>query len=738
MRRLVFLPTALPAVCACRQATAQNSPQSVSPADISGHFATEFGDPLSAELFNRLFGPLFPTGSGGGAATAFSTLVGYVNLAVLSVGGLLLAYNIAAGLLQSAHEGEVLGRRWSSLWAPLRVLFAVALLMPMPNLGGYNGVQAGVAWIVKGSTMLASNLWSLGSGVILSGDIPLTGTAARLDGGVFASVYRNQLCLWLANYQFQAAGSPLRVSFETIASASRPIIMSSVEGERENICGSYLLPETPAYIARFGSASPALAGEFSAMHADMLRLLIASADAIIARQWPVLISEQGTLPPVSTSVAMAVSAANQRLSTGAGSILNSAAAAVGRQGDARRLIEEHISGGGCADSRGCFGAGWIGAGNWHMMIARLNSELMGLLNAEVTVRESRHVSGDTGGLNRQVVLAVDSPGWLRRTFSSADANKYLHVEEATRIWNRATGQLDRESVRLAALGVSLSGDILRDAAPSGRSGLFARIWQIGFADAVGGMIDMFSPSKWADDPIVGIVRMGNWYLDAAGALIFGGGAVSLLSGGFGTAVVFLIAAPLAAIGVTQSFIIPMLPFFYWILAVAGYFLLVIEAVAAGSLWALAHLRLDGEGISGDAGRSGWLLLLGLTLTPALMILGYFAAMTLFRVVAGLFDTGMYYAMAALATASPIVAVFGLIAAGLLIVLGYIVMLERSFSLVSAFPGRVLRWVGSEAGLSDGSGEQRFKTATEALASSIGSGASRGGQLAVQRLRSIGA
>ena len=112
-------------------------------------------------------------------------------------------------------------------------------------------------------------------------------------------------------------------------------------------------------------------------------------------------------------------------------------------------------------------------------------------------------------------------------------------------------------------------------------------------------------------------------------------------------------------------------------------------------------------------------------------------MTLFRVVAGLFDAGMFYAMSALATASPIVAVFGLIAAGFLIVLAYVVIIERSFSLISAFPGRVLRWAGSEANLSDGGGERRFSSGTGAIASSIGGGASKAGQMASQRLRSFG-
>ena len=744
-RALVLTPTAaVAAVTALAGAAAAQQPlRPDAGAAIADLFATEFGDLRSAELLNQIFGPLFPTAGGGSPATAFSTLIGMLNLAVLTVGGLFLAYNITAGLLQSAHEGEMLGRRWSSLWAPLRVVFAIALLIPAPGLGGYNSIQAGVAWIAKGSTMLASELWSHGARVILSGEIPLTGAAARLDGELFAAIYRNQLCLRLANHQFEAAGSLLRVRFEPVQSNGRPLIMSTIGGGREEICGAYLLPETPAHIARLGPAAPAIERDFRDMHSDLLQGLIAAADDILAAQWPVLISQQGALPPFAADIGAAMNSANRRLAAGGQALLAAVAGSVNRPGEARDRLESHITGTGCGTTPDavseprCTGEGWIGAGNWHMTIARLNSEMMGLLNAAPTVRESRYISDEANRLNRQIVISADAPGWLQRMVSGIDGNKYLHVEEAARIWRAATGQMERASLRLATSGITLSSDILQQAAPVGRSGLLGRIWQIGFADAIDSMIQLFSPANWADDPIVGVVRMGNWYLDVAGTLIFSGGAASLLSSGFGTVVVFLVAAPLAAIGVTQSFVLPMLPFFYWILAVAGYFLLVVEAVAAVSLWALAHLRLDGEGISGDAGRFGWLMLLGLTLTPALMVLGYFAGMTLFRVVAGLFDAGMFYAMSALSTASPIVAVFGLIAAGFLIVLAYVVIIERSFSLISAFPGRVLRWAGSEANLSDGGGERRFSGGTAAVASSIGGGASKAGQLASQRLRSMG-
>ncbi len=708
-------------------------------------FASEFGDIRSAALFNQILGPLYPSANGGRAgATPFSLLIGLVNLIFLAIGGWLFAYNLTAGLLQSAHEGAFLGRRWSSLWAPLRVLFAVALLIPAPGLGGYNVIQGGVAWLTKGATLMASELWSKGSEIVLAGEIPLTGASPRLDNELFGAIYRNQLCLWLANHQFALADSPMRVQFSP-QKTSPLTIMSSVDGRRESICGSYRLPATPAYISKLESSmAPAIESQFRAMHADILQNLIAKADAIVAKQWPFLISKQGELPAISEDIWNAFQTANQSLVVGSEALMSSVSAMVNESNQARQRIIEKISHTGCgvhssslSHPTACGGTGWIGAGNWHMTMARLNSELMGLLNARSQAEESHYLNDGFAQFNTQVVRSANPLGRLSQMFVGTDYNKFLHIDEAARIWQDATRQFDRAAIRLGATSRPVSGQFFHDEQPVvGRTGWLGKIWQIGFADAIGSMVTVLSPGQWADDPIVGVVRMGNWYLDVAGALIFGGAATSILSGGFGTAVIFMVAAPLTAIGVTQSFILPALPFIFWILAVASYFLLVIEAVVAASLWAVAHMRLDGEGISGEAGRYGWLMLLALTMTPSLMILGYLAAMVLFRVTAQLFDAGMFYAMSALAHASPLVAIFGIMASGFIIIFAYTVLMERSFSLISSFPGRVLRWIGGDIQLSDSVSEGRFQSGLRGAGSAFGSGATAAGRLSVQGTRAM--
>ena len=702
---------------------------------IAGLFGTEFGDANSANLLNRIFGPLFPAESGSVDATTVSVLVGQLNAAILVIGGLLFAWNLTVGVLQSAHEGVVLGRRWSSLWAPLRVVFALALLVPVPGLGGYNSIQAGVAWIVKGSTLIASELWGRSASLLVTGELPLVEGSTRFDGEILRSVYHNQLCVWLANHQFEAAGSDLRVRFEPVESRGPLRIASSIEGRQPEVCGHYEIPAVPDHIgSRNSDAISGVEAEFRNLHAGILEIAIEGANRAISRQWPAVIAGDRAIPDISGDIAGTLARINDRLREGNRGLIAQIAGGDGERNAARRAIESFMTGG-CSNSRQapdgqrqCGGEGWLGAGNWHMTLARLNSELMGVSSASISAGGPAYSSRDLGWLNRQVVAEADSQGWFARLFSATDPNKYMHVDEAQRIWSAADSGLRDAMLKLAPLGTSLNGSIIENAAPDSPTGLLGRIWRVGFADELETLVSLLSPSGFGQDPIVGLINMGNWFLDVAGILIFGGATVSLLSGGLGTTVVFLIAAPMAAIGVTQSFIIPMLPFVYWILGVAGYFLLVAEAVVAATLWALMHFRLDGEGISGEAGRSGWLMLLALVLTPSLMILGYLAGMVIFRVAAGLLDLGMHYAMGALVNASPVVGIFGLIAAGFLVVISHLVIIERSFSLVSEFPDRILKWIGAASGAGDASSERQFRGVSQTVSSAFSTAARHAGRL----------
>jgi hypothetical protein len=167
-------------------------------------------------------------------------------------------------------------------------------------------------------------------------------------------------------------------------------------------------------------------------------------------------------------------------------------------------------------------------------------------------------------------------------------------------------------------------------------------------------------------------------------------------------------------GATLSFILPMMPFLYWVMAVSGYFLLIFEAIVAVNLWALSHLRMDGEGISGESGRQGWLMILALFMTPTLMVFGFLIGMALFRVVSDLISAGMFYAVSAIMGNSLLSAIYGIFAYTIFIVLAYMMLLERSFSMIATFPNRVLQWMGARVDIDTGENQIRTGAAGAAV------------------------
>lgn len=134
----------------------------------------------------------------------------------------------------------------------------------------------------------------------------------------------------------------------------------------------------------------------------------------------------------------------------------------------------------------------------------------------------------------------------------------------------------------------------------------------------------------------GIVNSSIRNLGISTGLSIMGGPISSLSEG--------IAGPLAKLGaslfsttafvgltagVVLFYILPLQPFIFFFFAVAGWVKALFEAMVGIPLWALAHMRLDGEGLPGEAAQNGYFLIFELFLRPILIVFGLIAASIIF-------------------------------------------------------------------------------------------------------------
>lgn len=727
-------------------AMAQDLPTAVETAEF---FGTTYGDEFSSVFLNQLFGPLFPAPGNEALPTVFSTIIGYFNVIMLVVGGILFFYNVTVGILQSAHEGSVLGQRWSSLWAPLRVVFAVGLMVPVPNLGGYNLAQAGVAYLVRGATQIASSVWVTSAGLIIDDRIAITTGTIRLDPGVVRSVFDSVACQVIANKRFQdsvgtSGTAPLAVIFQqyTVRGEEEEIIRGDAqdykvsvttlipgsEDKRVGICGSYTTPNLPEFLSK--ALKEGRAADLSLAGPNPRRLIEAYQDAhllaleklrsgINAALTPSVVAAMtnpsSPLPDLTQSMIKAVNDANAELDRGLKDVLIMVSGSepedteegmirIPIEGqDVRDMMLRRIEGS-CVEGEDtvttCYGEGWIGAGSWYMMIARMNNEL-----ASITEGTPTYVAPDSdlGAYILNQELPAD--GWLGRDDLSDSA-----ITEQTLLTVRFKQAFDQATAGLAALGFTMStenlaklnvateADSLLEAIPG---------YNLNMHNMMHGWISLTSPSNWGSDPMIGLTSLGKLMIAVGGTMytvgmLAGGGAQILGTGAtIPSGIATILLAPATALitgGGTLSFVLPLTPFIFWIMAVSGYFLLVIEAVIAVNLWAIGHMRMDGEGISGEGGRNGWLMLLALLMTPILMVFGFLVGMTLFRVTSALMDAGVHQAISGIIGGGVFVTLAAMVIYSVTTAVVYMMILERSFSLVAELPGRVLRWINSNVDL----------------------------------------
>jgi hypothetical protein len=76
-----------------------------------------------------------------------SDLLQTVNLVLLAVGAAWLSYNMLAALVQSAWDGEFAGKRFHTVWMPIRLCIGFAALLPIVD--GWCGAQVAVYQVAK-------------------------------------------------------------------------------------------------------------------------------------------------------------------------------------------------------------------------------------------------------------------------------------------------------------------------------------------------------------------------------------------------------------------------------------------------------------------------------------------------------------------------------------------------------------------------------------------------------------
>lgn len=727
------------------------------------------GDNLTAFLLSRIFGcQLFShQGCSVQDTPVFVSLIRIFNIFSLSLGGALFGWFLATGVAQTAHEGKVLGARFSSMWAPIRSIVGLGMLVPIDGTDGYNTIQLGIALFVKASTFTATLLWAQASDRILTLQDSYLLPDHGFDASVIEPLWQMSSCSAMLNGFLEGMDSDqvtrsnivptqnchigengLEVcspAFRARVSGNLQVIHANRLGQ-EGLCGRLDLPSIPPVLTRKGNTTltdNSLAIRFREVHLDAINSVLAELEPRAAElvSYAKLNPDGGSrdqvyISDLSSAIIRSGTTYTTVLRNGLSPLLASAGVLGSPtdtgtiSGNARTRLGLILSGSYSSACRGNVvdqdlaeicndpgnqGQGWLGAGAWYMHMARFANDGIQVWQARPTFVVPKL---EAAAEDAWEDVTGEQRWWLTRLFRPMKATtpEYQAIQdEARNLARQVDGYWQTAWLRTLGSGHEIPLAYIQGAGTGGGSfnGLKERLSRF--------MWEQLRPDP-NSDPMMALAVLGNGLAEIGGSIvatslgsqiigsvgIFGG-----LSGFFdGLGDIFMpIGFAILMIGQTLSSIMPILPSLIWVAAVTGYFLIIAEAIIAVNLWAISHFRMEGEGLAGPAGQQGYLLVLSLALTPVFMVFGFLLGMGIFKITTTLLNMGFYVALDGVTQSQSLfVWLTGLLLIGVVMIVVIFVLAERSFSLTAELPGRILRWIGGNAEIL-GSETDRIRVAT---------------------------
>ncbi|MAE51199.1 MAG: hypothetical protein CMH27_05265 [Micavibrio sp.] len=287
------------------------------------------------------------------------------------------------------------------------------------------------------------------------------------------------------------------------------------------------------------------------------------------------------------------------------------------------------------------GRGWAGAGIWFNRIAQMNGALSAAMFNTFTVKtypllmekikEQQTQNADTLTVGNMFNPAlrdgriVSLPGNQDHEMAAAYYTLY-------KIWDSNSQSISPETAPTGNPIMDTINAIL------GTNGLFnMREPATGPAAAVHDGNEEVHPLALMTSLGRSMVQASINNLGVAAGATLGGGLLSILQQFTGAAALlktassFLVTVATVAImiGLMLGYILPLMPFIYFFFAISGWIKSIFEAMVAMPIWALAHIRIDGEGVVGPGATNGYFLLFEIFLRPILILIGMLASIMIF-------------------------------------------------------------------------------------------------------------
>lgn len=660
-----------------------------------------------------------------------------LNSAVLLVGGILAAYTLIAGTMSTAHDGEMLGKKWSSMWLPVRTALGTAMILPAA--GGFCAAQVMVLWFITQGVGLANSLWNQYASNPSDGAVITTSASFQQLDSVAKNAFLNNVCMIKAqqiwNDSFSKESSGTRPEFKLIegvdATTGAYLFNYGVEGRSEmskNIrasstaCGSISIDNPAGAAGAAGNAAGASSNTDGVVYNYMPKDIskeVSSITATHAKQFSEMNKAMKALAQqyVADNNINIQSGVDKSVATYVTNIDKAVREKFGN-GKEWDTFKDDVK-----------KDGWIMAGAWNMKLIRIQDALNGAAHKIPSVGNQGLPYKTTGGdvklsnIMNKVKQDMGKTTTSSKYTTGLDSN--IKSKGDTFDPNSVFNKDDDDAENAGKIGTGIQ-DIANKSMSVALSGFLSGNVINGLKS---GSITVFgseatTTSLQAVNPLLAMKSLGDTLTYAGWTVMGGAAALGGTLAGFGTLtgnwvsgalqtvmVVMPIVIPLWMAGDTLSVILPMLPYIMWFGVTIGWMVLCLEAMIAAPLWVVVHLHPDGDGVVGRGG-AGYSLVLSLTLRPALMILGLISAYTMLPILGGILNETFSGAFGMVAAGGYVGIIESLAVIGVYIGMMFMIV-RKAFSLIHVVPDEIMKWIGGAAGANMGAYAQSAAKGAEA-------------------------
>ncbi len=598
---------------------------------------------------------------------ALHAMFHFYNFAILIIAALIFLYYIVVVVVETAQSGTPFGQRFNTVYAPLRLVIALGLLVPLNY--GLNGSQYIALYAAKVGSSFATNGWlrfndtlenplgadnktMLGTPVIpevkpmvehmalvhtcaaaykkiQDYDIKVyliaDGKAHQVLGASGSGDVNNRMDVFDA--QKLSKGGDIKLTFGYLPTAGRGggavSSASGFDGGVVPFCGVVNIPVVkydPDYTGGEGEGGD-LGIMISRVHYAMI-------------QW---MWQDDDLKTMGEDLVEAFMPGTSAGPDDRGTSYKPDASKMGKiikkfqdqfDGLIKINFDAHRDSVDMSLDDQTKARGWGGAGIWYNKIAQVNGDVIGALNGMPTAASYPLILEKIVEQKREGDAGFSSCDMFRPNLADGTPVSFDNPTLDSR-YARMMYQMQRSWA--CDTDKKMSFNILWDA--------------MHMIFGIQGLFDMRCNNADNVHPLAQLTTIGKGLIDSSvrnmAIAMFtaaGGGALSALDGFGGDLSAMGQAASgffvtMATIGLSLGFllfyILPFMPFLYFFFAVGAWVKEVFEAMVGAPLWALAHIKIDGDGLPGKSAMNGYFLIFEIFVRPILIVVGLIGGMIIF-------------------------------------------------------------------------------------------------------------